>query len=90
MTFFVTLSALENAIGSSVKGCNSVGCFAALSSKSLPGIFEWRGSHWMTMCVWMVFSSIPTPLTRAFRPSSSLHKDLLSVQTSTVLPMVGL
>ena len=90
MTFLITFSAIENAIGRSAVGGNSVAWFAALSAKSLPGIFQCPGIHLMVVCARMVFNSIWTPSTRAFQPSRASHKDFLSVEISTVLPMVGL
>lgn len=45
MNFLMTFSALENAIGRSAAGVNSVACFAALSAKSLTGTGECPGIH---------------------------------------------
>ena len=88
MSFLITFSALENAIGKSAEGGNSVACFSALSAKSLPGIFECLGIYWKTMCVCMEFGSIWTSSTQAFRPIRTSYTDLLSVQISRILPMV--
>ena len=89
MTFLITFSALENAIGRSAEGGHSVASNALLA-ESLPGMSECPWIHCMMMCTWMVFSSIGTPSTRAFRPDRVSHKDLLSVQISMVLLMLGL
>ena len=61
-----------------------VASLAALSARSLPGIEEWPGIHWIKIEDEMELMELRMENVRGCDMRAS-HKDLLSVQKSTVI-----
>ena len=57
---------------------------AALSARSLPGIDEWPGIHWIKIEDEMELMELRMENVRGCDDMRASHKDLLSVQKSTV------
>ena len=57
---------------------------AALSVRSLPGIDEWPGIHWIKIEDEMELMELRMENVRGCDDMRASHKDLLSVQKSTV------
>ena len=62
-----------------------VASLAALSARSLPGMAEWPGIHWMKTEEKMELIELRTEDVRGCDEMRTSHKDLLSVQKSTVI-----
>ena len=61
-----------------------VASLAALSARSLPGIEEWPGIHWIEIEDEMELMELRMEKVRGYDDMRASHKDLLSVQKSTV------
>ena len=57
---------------------------ATVSARSLPGIEEWPGIHWTKIEDEMELMELQMEIVRGCEDMSASHKDLLSVQKSTV------
>ena len=62
-----------------------VASLAALSARSLPGIEEWPGIHWIKIEDEMELMELRMENVRGCDDMRASHKDLLSVQKSTVI-----
>ena len=58
---------------------------AALSARSLPGMADWPGIHWMKMEDKMELIELWMENVRGWDEMRASHKDLLSVQKSMVI-----
>ena len=61
-----------------------VASLAALSARSLPGIEEWPGIQWIKIEDEMELMELRMEKVRGYNDMRASHKDLLSVQKSTV------
>ena len=62
-----------------------VASLAALSARSLPGIDEWSGIHWIKIEDEMELMELQMGNVRRCDDMRASHKNLLSVQKSTVI-----
>ena len=62
----------------------NVASLAALSARSLPGIDAWPGIHWIKIEDEMELMELRMENVRGCDDMRASHKDLLSVQKSTV------
>ena len=76
---------LDREIGRIVSESMVVASLAALSAISLPGMAEWPGIHWMRMEDEMELMELWMENVRGWDEMRASHKDLLSVQKSTVI-----
>ena len=58
---------------------------AVLSARSLPGIAEWPGIHWIKIEEEMELMELWMEKVRGWDETRTSHKDLLSVQKSMVI-----
>ena len=71
-------------MGSGASAMMWVASFAALSARSLPGIDEWPGIHWIKIEDEMELKELRMENVRGCDDMRACHKDLLSVQERTV------
>ena len=71
-------------MGRVVSVARRVASLAALSAKWLPGIEEWPGIHWIKIEDEMELMELRMEKVRGYNDMRASHKDLLSVQKSTV------
>ena len=62
-----------------------VASLAALSERSLPGMAEWPGIHWIRIEGEMELMELWLDNVRGWDEMRASHKDLLSLQKSTVI-----
>ena len=62
-----------------------VASLAALSARSLPGMAEWPGIHWIRIEDEMELMELWMDNVRGWDEMRASHKDLLSLQKSTVI-----
>ena len=62
-----------------------VASLAALSARSLPGMAEWPGIHWIRTEDEMELMELWMENVREWDEMRASHKDLLSLQKSTVI-----
>ena len=70
---------LDREMGRIVSVSMVMAFLAALSARSLPGIAEWLGIHWMEMEDDMEFMEFWIENVRGWDEMRTSHKDLLSV-----------
>ena len=75
---------LDREMGSGASAVMWVASFAALSARSLPGIDEWPGIHWIKIEDEMELMELRMENVRGCDDMRASHKDLLSVQKRTV------
>ena len=73
---------LDRETGRIVPVTMEVASLAALSARSLPGMAEWPGIHWMMMEDKIEFMELWIENVQGLDEMRASHKDLLSVQTS--------
>ena len=62
-----------------------VASLVALSARSLPGVEEWPGIHWIKIEDEMELMELRLENVRGCDDMKASHKDLLSVQKSTAI-----
>ena len=62
-----------------------VASLAALSARSLPGIAEWPGIHWIKIKDKMELMELWMENVQGWDEMRASHRDLLSVQKNTVI-----
>ena len=75
---------LDREMGSGASAVMWVASFAALSARSLPGIDEWPGIHWIKIEDEMELMELQMESVQGCDDMRASHKDLLSVQNRTV------
>ena len=75
---------LDREMGSVASVVMRVASLAALSGRSLPGIDEWPGIHWLKIEDEMELMELRIENVRGCDYMRASHKDLLSVQKGTV------
>ena len=81
----MTCIELDREIGGIVSVAMVVASLAALSARSLPGIAEWPGIHWTKIEDEMELMELWMENFQGWDEMRASHKDLLSVQKSTVI-----
>ena len=81
----MTLIELDREMGRIVSVAMVVASLVALSAKSLPGMEEWPGIHWIKIEDEMELMKLWMENVRGCDEMRASHKDLLSVQKSTVI-----
>ena len=76
---------LDREIGRIVSAVMVVVSLAALSARSLPGIAEWLGIHWIKIEDEIELMELWMENVRGWDKMRASHKDLLSVQKRTVV-----
>ena len=75
---------LDREMGSGASAMMWVASFAALSARSLPGIDEWSGIHWIKIEDEMELVELQMENVQGCDDMRAWHKDLLSVQKRAV------
>ena len=75
---------LDREMGRVVSVVMRVASLAALSARLLPGINEWPGIHWIKIEDEMELMELRMENVRGCDDMRASHKDLLSMQKSTV------
>ena len=76
---------LDREIGRILSVAMLVASLAAVSARSLPGMAEWPGIHWIKIEDEMDLMEFWMENVRGWDEMKASHKDLLSVQKSTVI-----
>ena len=76
---------LDREIGRVVSVAMMVASLAALSARSLPRMEEWPGIHWIKIEDEMELMELRMENVQGCDDMRASHKDLLSVQKSTVI-----